>query len=148
MEYESQMKAFAKFGLTAGERLVQDNAELFLSLDEKTTVEAVISVVRLRAVELPTPASEEDCYNVFASILGELLSTGAIKPKSYGLSNLGREEFSNLVNPPVQSSDPNDRFRDVIELYRGNVGEFNNRRASDADFLRRSNEANQLGILR
>jgi hypothetical protein len=113
-------------------RLIADNSELFLSLDEDDTAQKIVAITRLRATELPTPTSTEETYDILARILGELLAAGKIQIKNYGLSAVGLEEFNGLVgliNPPAPAIsivvDPRDEFSDIIAIYRGPAHIFN-----------------------
>jgi hypothetical protein len=120
MSYQSQMQAFAKYSAEAVKILVERNSELFLSIDEASAIPEVSALIRLRAVSLQTPASPEDMCAIFESVLGELLFSWKIQLKPYGLSSVGREEFTRLtapyvqVAPPVEAIIPPDEFADIV----------------------------------
>src|SRR5271170_4632474 len=93
-DYDARVGAFAKYGMNAIDRLVQDNAELFLSIEEKDAAEKIVALTRLRS-DLPAP--EDEAYDLLAMILGELLNDGRIKVAEYGLSTLGQNQYQALV---------------------------------------------------
>jgi hypothetical protein len=97
MSYDSQIQAFAKFGMDAIDKLFADNSELMLSVDEKDAAEKIVGMTRLRATELPTPTSAQEMYVILEGIFGELLSAGQIAIKSYGLSAIGKEDYNKLA---------------------------------------------------
>ena len=72
----------------------------------------------------------------------------------YGLSTFGENDYNSLVArafppAPVQrSTNPQDIYADVITTFRSGPAEFARRRRDEPDFLKRSNEAQALGILR
>lgn len=111
----------------------------------------MVALTRLRD-EIDPPKNEEEAYGILESLLSELLHDGKLRVPDYGLSSSGRESFESLValydNPrPEPSTDPKDLLSDVIQLYRTNIAEFNQRRAGDLEFRRRSDEANSLRLL-
>jgi hypothetical protein len=149
-DYDTRIRALEKYGMQAAGKLVSDHKELFLSVSEKDAFEKIVALTRLRETIEP-PASEDEAYKLLESLLAELLYDGRVKP-IHNLSTYGRESFHYLIalheNPnPVKSTDPNDSYADVIQLYRTDMANFLKRRATDAEFLRRSNEANSLRIL-
>lgn len=95
--YDDQMKAFARFGMGAIDKLFADNSELMLSVDEKDAAEKIVAATRLRATELPTPNSVQEMCDILTKIFGELLASNTIAIKPYGLSVLGKEDFNKLV---------------------------------------------------
>ena len=77
---------------------------------------------------------------------------GRLAVPKFGLSLDGQESFDYLVDlhengrkAPV--TDPKELFADVVHLYRTDMAMFHERRASDPEFLRRSNEANAFRLL-
>ena len=148
--YEARIAALERFGMQAAGKLVEDHKELFLSVSEKDAFEKIVALTRLRE-SIEPPTSEEGAYKILESLLAELLYDGRVKP-IHSLSTYGRESFEYLTalheNPnPTKSDDPKEIFADVIALYRSSMSEFQKRRATDAEFLRRSNEANSLRLL-
>jgi hypothetical protein len=149
-DYDKRVLAFAKYGMGACDRFTQRHKELFLSIPEQDAFEKIVALTRMRDIE--PPRSEDEVYTVIEDLFAELLYDGRLKVPSYGLSQDGRESFDYLVDlhqtgRPVPSTDPKEIYKDVITQYRTNMAEFQNRRATDPEFLRRSNEANTLKLL-
>jgi hypothetical protein len=146
--YDERVGAFAKYGMDAIDRLVRDHAELFLTVDQKDAVEKIVAVTRLRS-DIPAPTSADEAYDQLMTILGELLRDSKLKAADYGLSVLGRNQYQDLVRRASGEVLPQpDPYAEVVRLYKTNVSEFNDRRASDPDFLQRSNAAQAAGLLR
>jgi len=146
--YDERLNAFAKFGMAALDRLVQDNSALFLSVDKKDAIEKIVATTRLRS-DIPAPTSVDEAFDQMVVILGELLRDKKLSIANYGLSIMGENQYQDLVgraNGDV-SVQP-DPYAEVVRLYKTNVSEFNSRRASDEDFLERSNAAHAAGLLR
>ena len=86
------------------------------------------------------------------ALLAELLYDGRLAVPKFGLSLDGQESFDYLVDlhengrkAPV--TDPKELFADVVHLYRTDMAMVHERRASDPQFLRRSNEAKAFRLL-
>jgi len=130
MSYESQLQKFQALGMDAIERLVKDNAELFLSVSEEDAARKIVALTRLRANELPTPQTESEMYNILADLLGELLASGQIQIASYGLSIQGENQRRALVarvTPPAEpdAMQADDPFADIVNDWKTlHAGEF------------------------
>ena len=130
-----------------------DSFEIILSYSSPCrspdAAQKIVALTRLRANELPEPQSEDEMYQILADILGELLRDGKVKVADYGLSVLGHNQYQALVRRASGEAPPkSDPFAEVIRLYKTNITEFNDRRASDPEFLKRSNDAQAAGLLR
>jgi hypothetical protein len=152
MDYNSQMLKFSEFGMTSISKLFDDNAEMFLSVDPADAASKIVSITRLRATSLKTPASEDEMYQLLAAILGELLREKKIAIKTYGLSPIGIEEFNRLIaSPPPPAWEPEPSgpavdYKDVIAVCSGPVEVFNTK-MRDAVFAQRYHEACAAGAL-
>jgi hypothetical protein len=150
-DYNQRVKALARFGMGACDRLAEKHKELFLSIPVEDAFEKIVAVTRMDDTIEP-PKNEDEAYAIMESILAELLFDGRLKVPTYGLGPNGRESFDFLVDlyqngRIVPSTDPKEIYKDVVAQYRTNMAEFQHRRATDPDFLRRSNEANTLKLL-
>jgi hypothetical protein len=150
-DYNERMAALGKFGMNACDRLAEKHKELFLSIPVQDAFEKIVAITRMRDTIEP-PRNEEEAYVILENLLAELLYDGRLKVPAYGLSQDGRESFDFLVGlhrngRPAPSTEPKDVYADVISLYRSDMAMFHERRASDPEFLRRSNEANSLKVL-
>jgi hypothetical protein len=152
-DYQSRMRAWAIYGPGAISRVVEDNRELFLSVREKEFTEKVASATKLQS-DLPTPSNESEAYSIISRLAGVLFAEGKIAIPSYGLSTLGQNDMGRLINlayppPPVErSTDPREIFKDVIETFKAGPEQFNKRRKEEPDFLKRSDDAQKLRVLR
>lgn len=150
MSYESQIQNFARLGMQSITRLIENNSELMLSVSESDMASKVVSVTRLRALDLPEVRNEDEMYDLLARIFGELLASGKIAILPHGLSKEGRNEFNRLValaSGVVVEQTPEQKYGDVIQIYKSDPTQFNRLRRDDPDFLKRSNEAHSLRLL-
>jgi hypothetical protein len=150
MSFDSQVKAFARFGPAALEQLKAEYAEFFLSVDHEDVAAKLAALTRILVDEVPTPSSVSEMKNLLAVCLGVLLTQGNIQAKEFGFSTLGANEcraLQQLADTNPKPKTPAELYSDVILLYQTNVEEFNQRRAADAEFLRRSNEAHAQHLL-
>jgi hypothetical protein len=148
-DYNARVRGLAKCGNAAGQ-LVGRHRQLFFSIPEEETFQKIVAVIRTDD-SIEPPQTEEEAYALVESILAELLYDGRIKISKVGLSPFGKESFDFLVGlhengRPVPSTDPKEIYKDVVNLYRTDMTSFQNRRATDPEFLRRSNEANDLHL--
>jgi hypothetical protein len=150
--YDERIAAFTKFA-NAAKTLLDDYAELFLSLDVQDTFSKVRAIVNLRDTIEP-PQNEQEAYGILASVLGELLASGRVVLKPYGLSALGNEEFRELTAPYAEPEPPavdpleasRAEFADVIQAW-GDPAVRNKKFASDEKFRRRVEQAQSLGLI-
>jgi len=148
--YDERVGAFAKYGMGAMDRLVQDHAELFLSVDQKDAVEKIVAVTRLRS-DIPAPTSVDEAYDQLAAILGELLRDSKLKVADYGLSVLGSNQYRELVNrvAPVEvapAEDPHATYADVIAVFSGPTSVLNQKMKTEP-FRSRFNAAVAAGVI-
>lgn len=142
MTYDEKARIFfGPLGTKAIEQIVtQDCRDLFLSLDEKKTVEAIISFERLNMDQLEAKTFEE-VLTVHKHTLGDLLFSKKIVPATYGLSAAGKVQFDALValvHAPAQTEDP--RTVEYKEFKkRADVAQFQTRLAADTEFRQWAN---------
>ena len=151
MSFDSQVKAFARFGPAALEQLKAEYAEFFLSVDHEDVAAKLAALTRILVDEVPTPGSVREMKDLLAVCLGVLLTHGNIQAKEFGFSTLGANEcraLQQLADTNPKPKTPAEIYGDVVLLYQTNVEEFNQRRASDPAFVQRSDEALAAGLLR
>ena len=97
--YMEKMLAFVgPRGNAAISRFMTEFKELFVSLNEAETVDAMVSFLRLHADEFEFPRTEEDIIKAQKQILGHLLYTRKIVPAACGLSTEGQRQFNALIS--------------------------------------------------
>lgn len=149
--YEAAMNAYVVHGPEAIARLIQNYAELFLSVSEEEAAKAIVAVTRLKATQLKAPTSVDECYAILEAILGQLLRDGKLKMKGYGLSTIGDNDLRRLLalpEPPAREPEPSGPavdFADVLDACR-NTSVFNEKMRSDA-FRERYQQAVAAGAL-
>jgi hypothetical protein len=72
--------------------------ELFVSLDERATVNMMVSFLRLHADEFDFSNTERDIVKAMKQILAQLLYTKKVVPAPCGLSTEGKRQFDALVS--------------------------------------------------
>ena len=150
--YDSQIKAFATFGMDAIEKLEKDYVELFLSLNVRAAIEAIVSYTRLYAVELETPMSTEEMYAILEKALADLLAAGKIQISDFGPSDIGRAQYDKLIGlsepvaEPVAPPDPREEFSDVIAAFSGPVTTLNEKMKNKV-FRSRFDKAVELNLI-
>jgi hypothetical protein len=106
MSYQEKALAFNTFGANAIARIIDENHELFLSVDEEAVANAVVAFYRLHTDTVETAKSLDQMIVIQKRILGYLLFSGKISPASYGLSAAGKAQRDALValvhKTPVQ----------------------------------------------
>jgi len=143
-DFTERINGFTKFGPGAVDKLVDDFSELFLSISEKEVFEKIAALTRIRE-EIEVPRSVADAYRICVPLFVELLERGKIT-FLHSLSTLGTEDYRRLLRF-AKSGPPADSYEDCIRLYRNDMSEFNRLRASDPQFLARSNKAHELHLL-
>jgi hypothetical protein len=148
-DYNARVLALEKFGMQAAGRLAETHKELFLSIPVKDAFEKIVALTRMRDAIEP-PKSEQEAYKILESLLAEMLYDGRLKVPAYGLSQVGRASFDYLVglheNPNPTPKTPQEQYADVVKIYKTDMQLFQERRAQDPEFLRRSNIANELHL--
>jgi len=151
MTYDRKMLLWSQtFGQDAIEQVFQEYGELMLSLPpEKEVAEALVSLSRLREDE---PDSVETAYRILERFLAELISTGKLKIRDYGLSTLGRESLNHLLSlvapAAAQVAQPTlqEQFADVLEVYNGPTAILNQKMKTEP-FRSRFNQAVAGGVI-
>jgi len=149
-DFNVRVQAFATYGMGACDRLAEKHKELFLSIPVEDAFQKIVALTRMRD-NLEPPRSEQEAYDAMEALLAELLYDGRLAVPKFGLSVDGQESFDYFLDlhengrkAPVTA--PKELFADVVHLYRTDMATFHDRRASDPEFLRRSNEANSLKL--
>jgi hypothetical protein len=149
-DYNVRVAAFAKFGMSACDRITETHKELFLSIPVEDAFQKIVALTRMRD-EIEPPRNEQEAFEVMEALLAELLYDGRLAVPKFGLSLDGQESFDYFLDlhengrkAPI--TDPKELFADVVYLYRTDMAAFQERRANDPEFLRRSNEANSLKL--